>query len=31
MNPINDDDKYFQYTATVTLSYEEIGRNLQRI
>ena len=30
MNPINDDDKHFQYTATVTLNYEEI-RNLQGI
>ena len=31
MNPINDDDKYFQYTATVTFNYEEIGRNFKRI
>ena len=31
INPINDNDKYFQYAATVALNHEEIGRNSQRI
>ena len=31
INPTNDDDKYFQNAATVTLNHEEIGRNSQRI
>ena len=30
-NPINDDDKCFQFTATVTLNLEEIGKKLQII
>ena len=30
-NLLNDDDKDFQYTATVALNHEEIGENLQRI
>ena len=30
-NPVNDDDKCFQYDATVALNHEEIGKNLQRI
>ena len=25
INPINNDDKCFQYTASVTLNHEEIG------
>ena len=29
--PVNDDDKYFQYVATFALSYEEIGKYLERI
>ena len=31
INPINDNDKYFQYAATVTLNYKEIGKKSQRI
>ena len=31
INPINDHDKCFQYTATVTLNHEEIGKHSQRI
>ena len=31
INPINEDDKYFQYAATVALNDEEIKRNPQRI
>ena len=32
INPINKkDNKYFQYTVTVTLNYEEIKENPQRI
>ena len=32
INPINKkDEKYFQYTVTVTLNYEEIGKNPKRI
>ena len=30
-NPVNDDDKGFQYVATVALNREEIGKNSQRI
>ena len=30
-NPINKKDKCFQYTVTVTLSYEEIKKDLQKI
>ena len=26
INPANDNDKCFQYTVTVTLDYEEIGK-----
>ena len=28
INPINDDDKCFQYTKTVAFSYDEIGKNI---
>ena len=28
INPINDNDKCFQYTATVTLNHEEIGKKI---
>ena len=31
INPINDDDKWFQYAATVALNHEEIGKKSQRI
>ena len=32
INPINKkDDKCFQYTITVTLNYEEIGKHAERI
>ena len=32
INPINyDHDKSFQYTATVTLNQEEIGKKLKRL
>ena len=31
INPINDDDKCFQYAATVTLNHKEIGRNSLKI
>ena len=31
INPKNEDDKYFQYAATVALHHEEIKRDLQRI
>ena len=31
INPINGDDKCFQYAATVALNHEEIGRILQGI
>ena len=27
INPVNDDDKYFQYAAIVALNHEEIVRN----
>ena len=31
-NPINENNnKCFQYALTVTLDYEEIGKNLERI
>ena len=29
-NPINDDDKCFQYAATVALNHEEIGRKFAK-
>ena len=32
MNPINkNDNNCFQYAATVTLNYEKIGKNPERI
>ena len=31
INPINDDDKFFQYAATVTLNHEKIRKISQRI
>ena len=31
INPISTKDKYFQYTVTVGLNYEEIKKDLQRI
>ena len=32
INPINKkDNKYFQYAVTITLNYEEINKDLQRI
>ena len=31
VSPINDDNKCFQYTATIALNHEEIGKKLQRI
>ena len=31
INPANDNDKCFQYTITVTLDYEEIGKYSRRI
>ena len=31
INPINNDDKFFWYAATVPLNHEEIGINSQRI
>ena len=30
INPINDDDKYFQYAATVALNHKEIRKSSQR-
>ena len=27
INPLNDDDKYFQYAATVALNHEEIAKS----
>ena len=30
INSIKDDDKYFQYAATVAANLEEIGKNFQR-
>ena len=29
-NPVNDDDKWFQYAAKVALNHEEPGKNSQR-
>ena len=31
INPANDNDKCFQYTITVTLDYEEIGKYSRRM
>ena len=31
INPTNDDDKSFQYVATVAFNHEEVGKHLQRI
>ena len=31
INPKNDDDKCFHYALTVTLNYEQIKKNPQRI
>ena len=31
INPINDDDKCFQYVAIVALNYEKIGSNSQKM
>ena len=31
INPKNEDDKHFQYTATVTLNYKEIKWNSERV
>ena len=31
INPINKKDKYFQYAVKVTLNYEEIQKDLQKI
>ena len=31
INPVNDDDKCFQCTATVALNYKDIGKNIQRM
>ena len=31
INPVNDDDKCFQHTATVSINLEEIGRNSRGI
>ena len=30
-NPVNNDDKCFQYAATVKLNNEKIGKNPQRL
>ena len=30
VNPVNDDDKYFQYPAAIALNHEEIGKHSQR-
>ena len=27
INPINNDDKYFQYAASFALNHKEIGKN----
>ena len=29
-NPINDDDKCFQYVATLTLNHEEMGKKFAK-
>ena len=31
VNPKNNDDKYFQYTAILALNRNEIGKNAERI
>ena len=31
INPVNDDNKCFQYAAKVALNHEELGKNSQRI
>ena len=31
MNPKNNDDKHFQYAATVALNYDKIKWNLERV
>ena len=31
INPLNSDDKYFQYVVTVALNHESIGKNTQRV
>ena len=31
ISPNYDDDRFFQYIATIALDYEKIGENLQRI
>ena len=31
INPKNEDDKHFQYTATVALNYKEIKWNSERV
>ena len=31
INPINDDDECFQYSATVALNHEDVEKNLQRM
>ena len=31
INPINKQDKYFQYAITVALNHEEIAKNPERI
>ena len=31
MNLVNDGDKCFQYTTTVPVNHEEIGKNLQKL
>ena len=31
INPINNDDKHFQYAASFALNPKEIGKNWQRI
>ena len=30
-NPVNNDDKCFQYAATVKLNHEKIGKSPQRL
>ena len=31
VNPVNEDDKYFQFAATIALNHKEIGKNPHRI
>ena len=31
INPLNSDDKYFQYVVTVALNHESIGKNIQKV